>query len=135
MAAVPDVRQAEARHAHQPGDVRRDHGRLIRFGRFGDRIAAERQAGVVEEDVEPAERVHRGLDEALAAFRVGHVELERHVRVDAFDTACSARDANSQRAQVPHDGRADPARRAGDDRGLAFEAHLANLISPGACST
>ena len=62
---------------------------------------------------------------------IGHVELERHVRVDAFDTPCPARDANSQGAQVPHDGGADPARRAGDDRGLAFEAHLAQLNQSG----
>ena len=69
VAAVAEVRQAEARHPHQPGDVRRDHGRLVLFGRLVDRDAAERQARVVEEDVEPAELVHRAGDEALAALR------------------------------------------------------------------
>ncbi len=97
--------------------------------------AAERQAGVVEEDVEPAELVHRRRDEALAALHVGDVELERDVRIDPLDAPRSARDADPLGAKVSHDGRADPARGTRDDRGLAFETHRASLMRPGACST
>ena len=69
VPAVPDVGQAEAGDPHQPGDVGRDHGRLVLLRRLVDRDAAERQAGVVEEDVDPSQLVHGRGDEALAALR------------------------------------------------------------------
>ena len=97
MAAVADVRQAEARHAHQRR--RRSCARTVASSSSVDSsngYAAEREAGVVEEDVEPAELVHRARDEALAALLVGDVELERDVGVDPLDAPRAARDADAR---------------------------------------
>ena len=67
VPAVADVRQAEARHPHQPVDVRLDHPLLVVLARLPERVAADRAAGVVDEDVEPAERLDRRGDEPLRA--------------------------------------------------------------------
>ena len=85
MAAVADVRQAEARHPHHPVDVRLDHPLLVVLARLPERVAADRTAGVVDEDVQPAERLDRGLDERARAAGVGDVELVREVPFEAVD--------------------------------------------------
>ncbi len=90
-------------------------------------IAPEGEAGVVDEDVEASERVDGSSDEALAALGVGDVELERDVRLQPVDAPRAARDPDALGTQRPRDRRADPARSAGDDRGLAFELHRASL--------
>ena len=87
--------------------------------RLPERVATEREAGVVEEDVDPAELGRRAPDERRAALLVGDVEREREVRVDALDPARAADDANACLAQLPHGRGADAARRARDDRRLA----------------
>ena len=55
VAAGADVRQAKPRHAHEPADVRLEHRRLVLLGRLVERVAAEGEPGVVEEDVEAPE--------------------------------------------------------------------------------
>ena len=67
VAAVADVRQAEARHPQHAVHVRLEHGRLVLLAARVEGVAAEAEAGVVDEDVEPAERLDRRVDEALAA--------------------------------------------------------------------
>jgi hypothetical protein len=59
-------------------DVRLQHDLLVLLGRVAEGVAAEREPGVVDEDVEPAAELRdRLLDEALAARAVGDVERER----------------------------------------------------------
>ena len=82
-----------------------------------ERRAAEREAGRVHEHVHGAGRV----DEALAARRVGDVELERDVGLDPLDAARAADDPRALGRERPRRRRADPARGARDDRRLARE--------------
>ena len=86
-------------------------------------VAAEREARVVVEDVDAAELRRGARDERRAALLVGDVEGEREVRVDSLDTTRAADDAHSSLAQLAHGRRAEAARRARDDRGLALELH------------
>jgi hypothetical protein len=65
-----------------------------------ERVAAEREAGVVDEDVEPPSSLDRRGDEALAARRVGDVELERDVRLEPLDAARAAGDARARSASA-----------------------------------
>jgi hypothetical protein len=74
------VRQAEACHADEPVDVRVEDRVLVALVRLVVRVAAEREAGVVEEDVQAAELRDRLLDESFRARRVGDVEREPDVR-------------------------------------------------------
>ena len=122
MAAVAQVRERETRHADQPVHVRLEHRPLVGLGALVERVAAEREAGGVDERVEPAaESLHGLLDEALAARGIDDVELERDIGVDPIGPAGAARDAHPLAAERGERGRADPARGAGDDRGLAVE--------------
>ena len=122
MAAVAQVREREPRHADQPVHVRLEHRLLVGLVALVERIAAEREAGRVDEHVEPAaESLHGLLDEALAARGIGDVELERDLRVDPVDAPRPAGDARGFATERGDDCRADPTRGAGDDRGLAVE--------------
>jgi hypothetical protein len=60
------VRQAQARDPQDTVDVRMDDRLLVLGPRLGERRTAEREPGVVEEDVDPAERLDRGIDEGTA---------------------------------------------------------------------
>jgi hypothetical protein len=115
------MRQAEARHPDHTVDVRFDHGALVLLGRLRERIAAEREAGVVDEDVDPAELVRGTRDEGGAALGIGDVQLEREVGLDGVDTAGAPRHACACVAQGARRRCPDPARRAGDDRGLTAQ--------------
>src|SRR5262249_48611592 len=83
--------------------------------RLVDRRAAEREPSRVHEDVDRA----GGVDEPLAARRVGDVELERDLGLDAVDAARAAEDAHALRREHARRLGADAARRTGDDRRLA----------------
>ena len=91
--------------------------------RLRERVAAERETGVVVEDVDAAELGGGAPDERGAALLVGHVEGERDVGVDPRDAACTADDAHSGLAELAHRRGAEAARRARDDRCLALELH------------
>jgi hypothetical protein len=52
--------------------VHGDHGVPLLLGHVDEHTVAQ-DAGVVHEDVEVAERLDGGVDQALAAFPVGHV--------------------------------------------------------------
>ena len=105
---------------------------LVLGARRPHRVAAEGEARVVEEDVDPAERVDDLGDEPLARGGVGHVESERELRLEALDPTRAAGDARAFRGESAGGLRADPARRAGDDRPLAFEcAHGGTLVELG----
>ena len=95
MAAVAEVRQHEPRHPDQAVDVRLQHDRLVGLGRVVERVAAEREAGVVDEHVDAAELLDGRRDEALGRRRIGDVELERDVRVDLVDPPRAAGDARA----------------------------------------
>ncbi len=119
VAVCNQVRQAEARHPHQPEHVRLDDLALVLLGRLPERNAPERFACAVDEDVETAELGDRRLDEALAARRVGDVEPRR---------ARGADDPCARRLERSRGRRTDTARGARDDRPLAVEcAHRLNL--------
>ena len=123
VPAVADVRDAEARHAHQAEDVRLDHRLLVLVGRLPERVASEAEAGVVDEDVEAAELGHGTLDEALGARAVGDVQLESD-QPSAIQLLDPARPNGDLRAGVGEHARGrrpDPARGARDDRRLAVQ--------------
>ena len=126
MTAVAQVRQDEAGHPDQAVHVRLQHDLLVGLARVVERVAAEREPGVVDEHVHAAELLHGRRDETFAAGRVGDVELERDVGVHPFDAPRAARDARPLRPERPHDRGADPARGAGDDRRLALEQSSAS---------
>ena len=52
LPAADQVRQAEARHAHQAEHVRLDHLALVDLARLPDGVAAAGEPGVVDEDVD-----------------------------------------------------------------------------------
>src|SRR5436190_5936728 len=122
VPAVADVRQAETRHPDQALDVRLQHGLLIFFGRLPKGVAPEAEAGVVDEDVKPAELADRGLDEPLAAFLVSNVELELDLRFELVDAAGAAGDASAFARERGRRRGADAARGARDDCCLSSEA-------------
>ena len=93
VAAVADVREAEAGHPDQPVDVRLEHDPLVLLRGVPERVAAEGEPRRVDEDVEPAETVHRLGHEALARGRVGDVELE--VEIALQELAAPGADAGA----------------------------------------
>ena len=126
---VADVRHAEPRHADQPVDVRLQHHPFVLFRTFPERVPPEREAGVVDEDVQPPELLHARLDEPLGGFRIRNVQLvsERALR-DQIGPARTGGDGRPRGEQSPRRRRADTARSAGDDRGLVVESrHDARL--------
>ncbi len=120
---VGEVRQAEPRHPHQPGDVRAEDPRLVLVARLVERRAAERSAGVVDEDVEPAELLHRVGDEALRALGIGDVERQRDLGLEPLDAARAARDTHSGRGERARRRAPDSRRRPRDDRAFPGQIH------------
>jgi hypothetical protein len=104
-------------------------GPLVVEIRFGERIAAESEARIVEEDVHAAELRDRLLDERRRALLVRDVDVQRHVRLDPLDPPRPADDTHSGLAQLADRRRADAARRTGDDRSLALELHHRSLVT------
>ena len=119
----------------------------LRLGHVGDHPVAE-DARVVDEHVQLAERVDRGLDQALAALPVGAAVGVRHRlaahRLDLLDhllrgTRVGPRPVLRTAEVVDHDLGAltreeervlapDPATGAGDDRDSPFQcAHCREL--------
>ena len=122
------MRQAESRHSHDRVHVRLEDRALVLLRRLVEGVAAKRETGVVEEDVEAAEALDRLGDEALATLDVGDVELELDLGLEPLDAAGAAGDADARIGELPGRRLADAARRAGDDRGLALESrHGAGL--------
>jgi hypothetical protein len=115
------VRQAEARHPQDTVHVGLEHGLLVLLGTGVEGLAAEAEAGVVDEDVEPAQRRHRAGHEALAAGGVGHVELEPDLGLELVHAPSAAGDLCACLRQRARRRGPDPARGAGDDRGPALE--------------
>ena len=88
-------------------------------------------AGVRDDDVEPAEALDRRLDRGVDLLRVAHVAGEPVAALEAEVVAAPGGEAD-RRARVvehPRDRGADPAARAGDERCSAFEAHFTPLIA------
>ena len=122
VTALVQVRQREPGDPDEPVHVRLEDGPLVLLAALVEGIAAERETRRVDEHVDAAAELLDGtLDEALAARRIGHVELDRGVGVDPLGTACAAGYPRSFRPERRDGRRADAARGAGDDRGLAFE--------------
>jgi hypothetical protein len=118
VAPVAEVRQAEPRHAHEARDVHAEDGRLVLLARLVERGAAEREARIVDEDVEPAEPPNYFSDEAPAAVRLGNVELERDLRLEALDAARAAGHPHARLGERPCRCATDPRRGTRDDRPL-----------------
>src|SRR5207247_7412903 len=134
VAVVADVREAEAGHAQHAVDVGLEDGLLVLLGARVERVAAEPEAGVVDEDVEPAEGFESLLDEALAALRFGDVELECDLGFDLLDAARAAGESRAVLGKRAGDRGPHPARGAGDDRGFSLEpGHDAVAYSTGPC--
>ena len=110
-------------------DVRLEDGFLVLLGARVEGVAAEAEAGVVDEDVEALELLHGLGDEALAAGRVGDVELELEVRLEPVCAPRSSGDASTGASERAGNRRADPARGAGNDRRLALEPRHASELS------
>src|SRR6266516_96546 len=121
VPAVAEVRQAEAGDADQPVDVRLQHCLLILFASLPKGVAAETKAGVVDEDVQCAELPDRVPDEPLATFRSGDVELELDLGFELLDAPRPAGHTGAFACDGGRRGCADPARGAGDDRGLSVK--------------
>src|SRR6476620_4489430 len=122
MAAVADVRQAESCHPDQAVDVGLEHSLLVLFASLPEGVAAEPEAGVVDEDVESAELAERDVDELFAALPVRDVELELDLGLQLVDPPRTAGDASTLPGECGRGRRADAARGARDDRGLSLEA-------------
>ena len=91
VALVRDA-VAHPRHAQDAVDVGVQH-RLLVFGiRLPERVAAEREARVAEEDVDDPEFRRSLPDERGGALLVGHVERQREVRLDPLDAPRAAQD-------------------------------------------
>ena len=123
MAPVADVWEAEPRHAEDAVDVRVQDGRLVLLVRLPERVAAEGEPGVVEEDVEPADLGDRPLDERHAALLVSRVELEREIGLDPLDPPRTTDHVNACLAQLAHGRCSDSARGTGDNGRLFGQAH------------
>jgi hypothetical protein len=124
VAAVADVRQAEPGQAEHPEHVRLDHRRLVLVGRFPERLAAQAEPRIVDEDVDSAEVGHGALDETLGARLVRDVEVERVEAVPVREQLGAAGADGNTRASLGkrmRSGRPDPARGAGDDSRLVLE--------------
>ncbi len=123
VAAVADVREAQAGHAQHAVDVRVQDGLLVLEVRLRERVAAEREAGVVEEDVDAAELRDRLRHECSGALLVRDVDVQRHVGLDPLHPPRAAHDAHAHLAQLAHGRGTDAAGRAGDDGCLPRELH------------
>jgi hypothetical protein len=111
------VLQHKPRHPHEPVDVRLEDPALVLLGRVRERLATQRKAGGVDEDV----RGPRLLDEASAALGITDVELEGDVGLEPLDPPRATDDARAFRLQPARCCGADSARGAGDDRRRAVE--------------
>ena len=102
--------------------VRLDHRLLVLLARLRERVAAEAEAGVVDEDVEPAER-STAARRRSARSSPGRVRRGRARRsgLEPLDAARAAGDPRARLRERARGRRADPARGAGDDRRLALE--------------
>ncbi len=128
-----------ARPEHRPQDrlrrvegaeeVHLEHGAPLVEAHPHDQVVAG-DAGVVDQDVEPAEGLDRARDERGSRLRVRHVALDPeaapaqrlHVaagRLRGLDRpTVEERDVGALPGQPQHDGAPDAARPAGDDGGL-----------------
>ena len=96
---------------------------LVGLARGVERLASQRETGVVDEDVELAKLGERRSDERLAAVGVGDIELERDLGAEPVHPPRSACDAHAGICQRRRDRRADAAGRTGDDRRFSLEPH------------
>jgi hypothetical protein len=95
----------------------------------GGVVGGGRAAGVVVQDVEPAEMAGRGLDGARDAVGIGDIGRDRDRAIAGEMRALLARrridlgdrDAGALAGEQDRGGAADPGARAGDQRHLAFE--------------
>jgi malate dehydrogenase len=125
------------------GQVRADDVRPL-FRRHLGGIDEDADAGVVDENVQPAEtrdgRVHRTLDVLVAAHvgaqrldarRAGALEARPRLREMRFRSPGN-RDVDPFRREHPRDRETDAARAAGDDRSLPAQigAHSCHYNSP-----
>ena len=128
MPAVTDMGETQACHPKQAVDVRLEDDLLVLLAAFPERVPAKPEPRVVDEDVEPAERIERRRDEALAASGVGDVQLERHDSIwKAVRVPRAGGHADVFGEQGARDRGADSGGCAGDDCRLACESHDARL--------
>jgi hypothetical protein len=125
VAAVGQVRQAQPRHADQPVDVRLEQDLLVFLPALVEEVAAEGEAGVVDEDVQSLEALDRARHEAGRALRVRDVQLEGDEAVAELPEPVEPARANGDGCSLAGErlrrGRTDAARGAGDDRLLALQ--------------
>ena len=109
-----------SRHPHLPHHVRLVHRQPLLLVGLGDRVEAERAAGVVDEDVAGADCGYEGLDRG----RVGDVERDRLAAdlcrqlLEPLEAAGAENRAVALAGQRPRGRCADAAGSAGDHRGL-----------------
>ena len=140
LGLVAPVGGREAHAAEVALQVDADHGVEVFLGHVEDRRVAQ-EAGVVDEDVEIAQGVERGLDHRLRVVPIGDVAEVRHglaalladllhhrargrfvaaaavaARPEIVDDDARALARERQRLDA-----AEPVRGARDDRDLAFE--------------
>ncbi len=131
---VVHVRKAQARHAEDSVHVRMQDRLLVLGIRLPERIATEREPGVVEEDVDASELVGRAAHEGGSALLVHDVEREREVGLDSLDPPRPADHSHAGLPQLARGRRADAAGRARDDRGLAGQIHGVRLLRTAAAA-
>ncbi len=132
-AAAPFGHHARAGELHGEGAEDVDVEDLARplEGRVEQRHAGEVERGVVDEDVERAEALERGLHRPVGRGRIGHVPADerRDVRAELSGqlharllAAGDEDEAGALARERPRDRATDPFGRACDDRDLAAEA-------------
>src|SRR5919198_5135097 len=131
VAPVAKVRQAEARHPDKSVHVRLEDRALVVLGAVVERVASECEAGGIDEDVDPAQLLGSRRDETLTALRIGDVQLERrHRGSNAVGPPRTAYHTDALPRQRLRRGRADAARRAGDDGRLSLQGgHRGSLTA------
>ena len=103
-------------------------------------------ARIVDEGVDPAERVDRAVDKVASGLRIGDIALNGHrAAAQCLDrrhrtigtrliTRKVERDVGTVFGAPDRDRTADPCGRAGDQHDLAFEQHYPSPLSPSAQS-
>ncbi len=121
---------------HEIGAVEVDlHRPLERLDRHVEKGVERADAGIVDEDVDLAERGHRAVDKGARRLRIGDVAVQREgaapQRLDLGDAARRAfivvqivdRDIGAVPRGADRSGTADPRRPAGDKHCLALKQH------------
>ena len=115
--------------AHEAHHVQLPHLLPLLVGDLGE-ARVDREADVVDEDVEPAELADGGVDDACGRVRLGEVGANVELLPDSRRLAPPARrDARALGREQLGRLEADPAGRAGDETRLPLEAEIHRTAS------